>query len=295
MNPEESSPQLEQFEEQRLPPPDLGLGGEPPAIPGQGPLAVPAVWWEPWIFVLKAGLVWAASVFILVFLPVILTIPYAVYKFVAGGPMSPEALIKDPWLILFSVAAIIPVHALTFLLGWWFVTGGGKYPFWKTIGFEWPENIGPGLGVMLSVLLALVLYAFAALVTWLWGGQKTDIDLLIESSLPARFILAFAAIATAPFVEELIYRGIVYTALERAAGKVISVFAVSLLFAGIHVLQYWNNVAVILMITILSFTLTITRAVTGKLLPAFIIHLVFNGIQSVLIVLGAFIDHELFK
>lgn len=292
MNPEESSPQLQQVEERRVSPSDLAFGGELSPTPAPVTLAVLP---SPWFLAFKAGLVWAGSVVILVFLPVLLTIPYIVYKLAAGGQMSPEALLKDPWLLLFSVIAILPVHALTFLLGWWFVTSGGKHPFWKSIAFEWPENLSPGMGIILSILLALVLYAVAALVTQLWGGAKTDIDLLIESSLAARFILAFAAVATAPFVEELIYRGILYTALERAAGKVISIFAVSLLFAGVHVIQYWNNVAVILVITTLSFTLTITRAVTGKLLPAFIIHLVFNGIQSVLIVLGAFIDHELLK
>ena len=41
--------------------------------------------------------------------------------------------------------------------------------------------------------------------------------------------------------------------------------------------------------------LTVARAVTGKVLPAFIIHLVFNGIQSVLIVLGAFVDKDILK
>ena len=49
------------------------------------------------------------------------------------------------------------------------------------------------------------------------------------------------------------------------------------------------------MITLLSFTLTITRAVTGKLLLPFLIHLVFNGIQSILIVLSAFIDNDFLK
>jgi membrane protease YdiL (CAAX protease family) len=70
---------------------------------------------------------------------------------------------------------------------------------------------------------------------------------------------------------------------------------VSLLFAGVHVFQYRNNLAVISVITLLSITLTVSRAVTGKLLPAFIIHLVFNGIQSALIVASGFLDKDIFK
>lgn len=295
MNTDESSPHLEQIEEQRLPPPHSSLGGPLDPTPTLASLSgVPASWWVPWLGAFRALLVWAGSVAVLVLLQLLFTVPYLTYKIVATGS-SQQDLLKDPWLVFLSVVAILPIHAVTFLMGWSFVTSGGKRPFWKTLGFEWPENIGPGFGLMLSILLALVLFAVAVLITALWGGAKTDIDLLIESSLAARFILAFAAVATAPLVEELIYRGILYPAFERAAGKVISIFAVSFLFAGVHVFQYWDNLAVILVITILSFVLTITRAVTGKLLPAFIIHLVFNAIQSVLIVVGAFVDHELLK
>ena len=70
----------------------------------------------------------------------------------------------------------------------------------------------------------------------------------------------------------------------------IAIFVVSLLFAGVHVLQYKNNISVIVMITMLSIVLTVARAVTGSMLPSFIIHLVFNGIQSVVIVAGGFVE-----
>jgi membrane protease YdiL (CAAX protease family) len=93
----------------------------------------------------------------------------------------------------------------------------------------------------------------------------------------------------------LIYRGLLYRALEKAAGVGVAIGIVSLLFAGVHVFQYRNNLAVIVVITLLSITLTVTRAITGKVLPAFIIHLVFNGIQSVLIVVGGFVNKDIFK
>ena len=56
-----------------------------------------------------------------------------------------------------------------------------------------------------------------------------------------------------------------------------------------------TNLAVIVVITLLSITLTVARAVTGRLLPSFIIHLIFNGVQSVLIVLSPLIDKDLVK
>jgi membrane protease YdiL (CAAX protease family) len=75
----------------------------------------------------------------------------------------------------------------------------------------------------------------------------------------------------------------------------VAIALVSLLFAGVHVFQYRNNIAVILSITLLSITLTLARAISGKVLPAFIMHLVFNGIQSILIVLSGLVDKDIFK
>jgi membrane protease YdiL (CAAX protease family) len=40
----------------------------------------------------------------------------------------------------------------------------------------------------------------------------------------------------------------------------------------------------ILSIALLSVVLTVVRARTGRLLPCFVIHLVFNGVQSAIIV-----------
>jgi membrane protease YdiL (CAAX protease family) len=61
------------------------------------------------------------------------------------------------------------------------------------------------------------------------------------------------------------------------------------MFAGLHVYQYRQNIGAILSISLLSFVLTYIRARTGRLLPCFIIHLVFNGIQSLIIVLEPYL------
>jgi len=244
----------------------------------------------PWIGVLKALGLWFVSVLLLIFVPVIVALPYLIYTWTTYGPPTPEALGTDKTLLLLSVIAIIPTHLLTFFAIWLIVSRAGREPFWKTVKFEWPQNVGPVIGSLCSILLAITLLVLAWLLTHFWGGDKTQLDLLIESSLPARFATAFVAVATAPLVEELIYRGVLYPALEKAAGMGVAIVMVSLLFAGVHVLQYKNNLSVIAAITLLSFTLTVTRALTGKLLPSFIIHLVFNGIQAVVLVLGPFLE-----
>lgn len=270
-----------------------------------GPTPADVDWWRSWLDLLKGVGVWIVSVLMLVFVPVLVALPYMIYRFATAGAPSPEAIQSDKTLIFLSVLAIIPTHLLTLVVVWIVISEGGKRPFWKTLGFEWPENVSRKMGAIVSVGLAIALLGVAWLVTKLYGGDKTQLDLLIESSLPARFATAFVAFATAPLVEEIVYRGVLYPAIQKVAGMVarmfnptlegpvgmgIAITFVSLLFAGVHVFQYYNNLAVITVITLLSITLTMARAFTGKVLPSFIIHLVFNGIQSLLLVLSPFLD-----
>jgi membrane protease YdiL (CAAX protease family) len=101
------------------------------------------------------------------------------------------------------------------------------------------------------------------------------------------------AVFTAPFVEEFIYRGVVYSALQRLIGVNWAVVFVLTLFALIHVPQYWPNVGVIFAIVVLSIVLTVVRAYSGRLLPCVIIHMSFNGVQSLILILGPSIQHYL--
>jgi membrane protease YdiL (CAAX protease family) len=245
---------------------------------------------EPWIKLLLAFFTWFGSVLLLLFVPVILAIPYLMYQWRSRGLPTAEALTADKTFIFISIAGIVPTHLLTLGLVWLVVTEGRKKPFWETIGFEWPRYTNRLVATLMCVFIAVVLLAAGFLVTSIWGGSKTQLDLLVESSIPARFATAFVAVFTAPLIEELVYRGVLYSAIERALGTAVAVGAVSLLFAGVHVFQYINNVSVITVITLLSFTLTLVRAGTGKVLPCFIIHLVFNGIQSLVIALSPFIN-----
>jgi len=253
--------------------------------------------WLAWLELLKAFGLWILSILILGVVPLIVAAPYLIYKVrvFGGAAVLPEALKSDKMLIFYSVVGIVPAHVLTLFLAYLVVTDGGRRPFWKSIGWEWPENTTPTIVTLLSILIAVVLYGIAFGVTSFYGGEKTDLDMLIESSLYTRIATAFIAFATAPLVEEVIYRGVIYSAIEKVLGMGFAIVAVSLLFAGVHVFQYRSNIAVILVITLLSITLTLARAVTGKLLPSFIIHLIFNGVQSVLIVIGPFIDKDLAK
>lgn len=237
----------------------------------------------PWS-VPRALLVWVISVVLLFFLPLFGAIPYVIYRVAQGD--SAAGLGADANLIFISILGVLPAHVLTFLTVWFVVTNRGRRPFWQSLGWSWPSNFGPWKTIGLAVLLLAV----GILMTWLLPGADTQLDQIINSSLKARFTAAFLAAVSAPLVEELIYRGVLYSAFQKVLGMTWAVVIVSVLFAGVHVVQYYNNIGVITAVAILSVALTLVRARTGSVLPSYVIHLVFNGIQAIFIVVEPFVE-----
>jgi membrane protease YdiL (CAAX protease family) len=238
----------------------------------------------PW-GLLQGFLTWFASVVLLWLIPNLFALPYIATHYQGIPGPTREVLLSDRTLILIFLAGTLPAHALTLLLAWAVASRFGKISWRKSLGFSWPENFG----IWKSVGLAILLFVLAMLIIYNFGGQDTELERILRSSRAAALITAFVATATAPLAEEVIYRGVLYAPLQRAVGPFLAVALVTSVFAALHVLLYWPNVAAITAISLLSLVLTTVRARTGRLLPCFIIHLVFNGIQSIIIVVDPYL------
>lgn len=238
----------------------------------------------PWGFWGALALLFSSFALMLV-MQVVFIVPYAVYRGVGLAGLA-EMSLKDVGAIFLQIAAIPPAHLLTLGLAWLLVTRGGKYPFLRTLGWEW----GRGLTLWRCVGLGLLLYAVGFGILTLAGSCDNELERILRSSRGTALAAAFAATFTAPLVEEVVFRGLLYPALRRLLGVGGSVFVVFLIFAVIHVPQYKPCYGVIGMILLLSFVLTAVRARTGKLLPCVLIHFVFNAVQGVLILLGPYLE-----
>jgi uncharacterized protein len=272
--------------------------GSRPTIDNQGNLKPSASYLEPTANVIDpdnppwgsivAILVWFFTLLLLVFVPLLFLLPYAARRGISvASPdytrLITEFALRDPTAVFLQVLSTLPVHLVTFLVVWAVVTGFGKRPFWEAIGWSWGRHFGP----IASIGLGVALFFASSGVAQLFGGDKpTQLDLVLNSSPAAKYLIAFLATFTAPFAEEFVYRGLLYSALQRSLGKVIAVVLVLGLFTAVHVPQYLPNYGVIAAVGLLSLALTVVRAVSGRLLPCIVIHLVFNGIQSVLILAG---------
>jgi len=262
-----------------------------PAQPSQEPLQPDpdSPHWGP-----GAGIgVWVASVAAIVVIPVIAVIAWYIVQTARGAappnlgvPEEMLAWLKSPNLLLVQVLSTIVAHAITIAICWVVVTRFGKGQFWASLGWNWAgRSVWYWLAFSACVIVALLMVT-QLLSRVLPQSEENSFTELLKSSKQVRIAIAVLATFTAPLVEETVYRGILYSGLRKSFGLNATVALVTLMFAGVHVLQYIGAWVSIAGLTLLSLALTVIRARTKSILPCVAIHTANNGFFSVLILLN---------
>jgi len=222
--------------------------------------------------------VWLISVVLMIFIPAFFIIPYAHYRKIEATSQQAlsEFLQKDQIAFILNLVAVIPAHFLTLFFAWLVVTGFKQRPFFRTLGWRWKET---NLSQAFSVVLAFNVLAFA-LFALIPEDKENQFQRLISSSRLALYLTALIAIVTAPLVEEIVYRGILYPAFERDLGANKAIVLVSLFFGLVHIPQYYPSYVTIFLIFTLSVVLTVIRAYTGNLFLCVLIHTLHNFFQA---------------
>lgn len=236
----------------------------------------------PWGAATAIG-VWVISIILIIVLPNLFLLPYILQQKLdlSNEPAIREFVNTDQIAVVLRIAAIIPAHILTLLLGWLVVTRLRKYSFRQTLG--WTDG---GLRWWHYFIILGGFYVLVASVGYLLPEQDNEMIRLLQSSRSAVYVIAFLATFSAPIVEEVVYRGILFSALQRSTGVIWAVLIVTFLFAGVHFFQYWGSPGTIFLICFLSLGLTYLRYRTKSLLPCIILHTLINGLQSAALVLG---------
>lgn len=241
--------------------------------------------WTAWIAILA----WGMSVLFIIFFPALFIFPYmaSIKPQFADNHAMIEFAKSDPTMLLLQVIAVIPAHLATLLVSWFIVTKGRRYSFTQTLG--WSMN---GMKWWHFILILVGFFAIAASVTQLHPEEDNDMLRLLASSRSAVLVVAFMATVTAPIVEEVIYRGLLFSAFQRAAGPIAAILVVTGLFTAVHIPQYWPSYSTIGLLMLLSLILTLIRFKTNNLLPCIILHTIFNGFQSALLIMEPYIDKQ---
>jgi uncharacterized protein len=226
-----------------------------------------------------AFVVWAGSVAALFLFQVVALLIYSGVRMALGQAISAQL---TPGLALTALVGTFVAHLVTLAGCWWVVTSGGVRPFLETLGWRWHHQFKWVHAVALALAMLGLGFAFEKILP----NGETDFERLLQLSTSVRVAVALLAVLSAPVVEEIIYRGILYSALAQARGWKIAVGLVTILFALVHGPQYWGSTAALAAIVSLSLVLTLLRAATGQLLPCIATHLIFNGIQAVVLIVA---------
>jgi len=252
-------------------PPDAGdLPPEAPTSPTQLPLPLlaPREIWKPRDLLLFIGFI----PFALVAAKFAVLIGYVGMKPFMGWRLKVDAVQADTVFLLIQQCVFY-----VFILGFLFLLAKLQHrqPFWKSLGWKKPTPgqvagyLAGGGGLAVAVSLALLVRP---------DVQGFPLEQLF-SSRTACYAIGVFAIAVAPVVEELVFRGLLFAILERAVGLRFAVLATAALFAGLHVPEYWHAWNHMLMILAVGMVFSLARGITGSLAPSVMLHIGYNSLM----------------
>lgn len=227
---------------------------------------------------------WFASIVFSLVVPLVMIAIYGFYQVVINHQKI-QQLVKmgeSSTVLVITLIGTFIGQILSMVLSAAIVTEFWKKPFLPTLGWQWSDRFRFPHAAGLAILMLIMGAAFERFLP----HHETSLEKFLKFGLPVKIALAIVATIGAPLIEEVVYRGVLFDALERAKGTQLALFTVTLLFWGVHVPQYIESVATLAAVLALSFVLTYLRASTKQLLPCVAVHTIFNGIQGILIILS---------
>ncbi len=161
------------------------------------------------------------------------------------------------------------------------------------LGLKWP---GWRWGLLIAPVTVLLMWLFfgglqaSGFMQWIESlGVETvqdTVKILQESNDPAILgLMAFAAVIAAPFCEEIIFRGYLYSASKRFAGPWAAAICSALIFAAAH-----GSIAALLPLFVFGCVLAFIYEKTGSLWAPIAVHLCFNGATVAIQMAARFYD-----
>ena len=191
-----------------------------------------------------------------------LVYPYLSFAQVATKPW----VLLGPQFVWFAIVALFLVD---------YSKARFHQTLWQAIRWNWPARRWPVL-VGIGIVTLVVLQGLEHLLPL---PAKSPFDQFFSRPLDA-YAFAFLAIAFAPFMEELFFRGFLYPVLARRLGVSVGVVLTALPFALIHQPEYkaWGPVFVIFLV---GAVLTAVRAKMKSVGASFIVHSIYNGVPVI--------------
>lgn len=130
-----------------------------------------------------------------------------------------------------------------------------------------------------------MLFALTLLQNLLPMPKDTPFEHLFDRPRDA-YLLSIIAVTIGPLMEELFFRGFMYPVIARRIGVVWGVILTALPFGLVHLPQYgwaWGAAIVIFLVGVVCGAV---RAVTRSVGASFLVHVGYNGMQMLMVVVA---------
>jgi membrane protease YdiL (CAAX protease family) len=184
--------------------------------------------------------------------------------------LAPESLRTNA---VFNASLLTTFHVLFLGVIYLFLHVNHSLAFWGSLGWRKISTRAAGVCALGGVTLAILIQFAPPLLP---SSQEFPLQKMFNSPAAGYTIAAFA-ILIAPFMEELIFRGLLFAFLERFAGVPMAVVGTAALFAALHVSQYWGAWNHVVLITLVGICFSLVRGVTGSVTPAYVLHTAYNA------------------
>ncbi len=185
-----------------------------------------------------------------------------------GRLLRPDQAASNPLVVL---PPQIAAYALTFVFVYRMLVRHFRTPFLEGIGWQWPRAWAafPLGGVVLAALV-LMISAF------LPSPSNLPIEQFYRTYLGAWMMVGFGVLI-APLAEELLFRGLLFPALEARIGGVLGTLLTALAFALLHASQLGRAWAPLLMLFLVGVVLTVVRWRARSLAASVLMHMGYNA------------------
>jgi len=204
---------------------------------------------------------------------------YAILKPIVGWQLTVYDLAQNA---IFAVVTQLVYYGPLFLYIYILVAVQYRLPFWEGIRWRWPGGRQAGRIFISGIVLAIGLIIVEA---WLPQNKSFPLEKLFSSPASA-YTLAVFSVTVAPFMEEMIFRGVFFAFFERMIGIRSALLVTALLFALIHAPEYWGAWSGLALILVVGLVCSTARALTGSVVPGVILHVAYNGTLMVLLFVG---------
>ena len=169
--------------------------------------------------------------------------------------------------------------AVNFALGFTGLLGANLFRArnWKSFGLR-PITLK---WVAISIVLGLVGFGLILVVEGVYfrfiteANTQADFQAAAKGGLSSMLLLLFSGAILGPIGEELVFRGVIQSALERY-GPFVAVFGSSLMFAAIH-----GPSVIFVDALIMGVLFGTAYRLSGSIWAAIILHIVYNGLNLI--------------